>query len=207
MKKLNCKVLLLEISAPNHDLTIYKQTQNVFGDTIHELKLEYSTNPTYNRNISLINERKAATNDESKYKFYALYFVSDREIKEGDYYRRFKSTTITNKPTGHSGCDCKLIEATTDASLNLPLIPESFIEAYIAKQGDISECEIELNEDGTVKVREWSEDYLDEKGYVKGECIIYNPAHQFYTYAEVRRIAKEAWGDKDGFEQWWDSRN
>ena len=38
------------------------------------------------------------------------------------------------------------VEATTDKSLNLPSIPQSFIEEYVSKQGEIKEIVLELVE-------------------------------------------------------------
>ena len=211
MKKLNCKVVLLEVSTPNPDIAIYRQTQKVFGDIIYEPKLEYSTNSTYIRNISLINDRKVATNDQSRYKFYDLHFVSDRPV-EGIGYRvdlQRKSVGVIDDDKYYNDYPdkFKIIEATINPQLNLPLIPETFIEDYIAKNGKIPECEINLNEDGSVKLFGIAEVKI---------CSVYNPSYAIYTYAEAREIARESWDEVEcvglsatgqNFDQWWDARN
>lgn len=77
-----------------------------------------------------------------------LYLVSDREIKEGDWdylpstgkIRKRHSLTYTYIPGE------RLVEATTDKSLGLPLIPQSFIEEYVQKQGKIDKVKIKLPE-------------------------------------------------------------
>lgn len=74
-----------------------------------------------------------------------LYLVSDREIKEGDWYmntlagRLHKSNDAGPPPNdGYF----KKVEATTDKSLGLPLIPQSFIEEFVQKQGKIDKVKI-----------------------------------------------------------------
>jgi hypothetical protein len=82
----------------------------------------------------------------------SLYFVSNREIKEDvsamDYYidSRVVDTPIVSRTYLHRDkIDfCAKIEATTDPSLDLPLIPQSFIEKYVEKQGKIEEVMIDL---------------------------------------------------------------
>lgn len=89
-----------------------------------------------------------------------LYFVSDREIKEGDWflsddrltiytpaeYKVQKCIKIQNgwiyrhisQPDESYNPDWSFkIEITTDSTLGLPLIPQSFVEKYVAKQGGI----------------------------------------------------------------------
>lgn len=92
--------------------------------------------------------------------YFHLYFTSNEEIKVGDY-------VIPNSLSGYStatkintndtiefyneistlgGFDyigkIKKIVATTDSSLNLPSIPQSFIEEYVAANGKIEEVEM-----------------------------------------------------------------
>ena len=100
-----------------------------------------------------------------------LYFVSEREVIINDYYivelysignsrtsigfrvEQCESiidvcwvNNITGDKTRHIK-NCFKVEATTDPSLNLPLIPQSFIEKYVEKQGEIDEVMIEIIED------------------------------------------------------------
>lgn len=79
-----------------------------------------------------------------------LYLVSDKEIKKGDYYWN----SITGK--GYKNADngtydkiFKKIEYTTDPSLGLPLIPQSFVEEYVQKQGKIEYVYIDMSQFGT----------------------------------------------------------
>ena len=90
-----------------------------------------------------------------------LYFISDREIKEGDWFIDVTRDTykkpflcdlgptnnfILTKNINFPIEGCKKIEATTDSSLGLPLIGKSFIEKYVEKQGTIKEVMIEMVE-------------------------------------------------------------
>ena len=96
-----------------------------------------------------------------------LYFVSEREIEVGDWFlsdgRLSKSFppmynvekcididnewiygNINGKDLGNNPNFSLKIEATTDPSLNLPLIPQSFIKEYVEEQGEIDEVMIEI---------------------------------------------------------------
>lgn len=82
-----------------------------------------------------------------------LHFTSKREIKEGDWciYTHksghkiiFKYSLFEDAFEDQSFRTYK-IEATTDSSLNLPLISQSFVEKYVQKQGDIDEIEIDMD--------------------------------------------------------------
>lgn len=71
-----------------------------------------------------------------------LYLISDREIKKdwkgvayksdvvGKVFKHFYTTNIWYN-------DAKIVEATTDPSLGLPLIPKSFIQEWVEKHGKI----------------------------------------------------------------------
>ena len=80
-----------------------------------------------------------------------LYFISEREIKARDYVmlpdrkgvKFMNYSDILNYLESESFAT-KKIEASTDPYLNLPLIPQSFIEKYVEKQGKIDEVMIEL---------------------------------------------------------------
>lgn len=74
-----------------------------------------------------------------------LYLVSDEEIKEGDWLLATDTKTIFKASESDiNGMILakslhlyRTIVATTDKSLGLPLIPQSFIEEYVQKQGKI----------------------------------------------------------------------
>src|ERR1035437_2877574 len=106
------------------------------------------------------------------YKSQHLYFVSDREIKEGDWYYHpdFSEIFKAYKDTMHNKAfeleKCKKIEAITDNSLLIhdnsennkcfgtqlsgncshivPQISKYFVEAFVIEQGDIKEVNIEM---------------------------------------------------------------
>lgn len=80
-----------------------------------------------------------------------IYFISNNPIKEGNWFynthskRVEKCTLIILKPKSSSTRDVLFkIEATTDSSLGLSLIPQSFIEEYIKEEGNIKEVELSL---------------------------------------------------------------
>jgi len=71
-----------------------------------------------------------------------LHLVSEGEIRGGDYYidtisLRLSQSKGGNPPGVSYPPIYKKVEATTDKSLGLPLIPQSFIEEYVQKQGKI----------------------------------------------------------------------
>jgi len=76
-----------------------------------------------------------------------LYLISDEMIKEGDwglniYDQRIDKCIKSNKESIQE--HWRRIEATTDKSSGLPLIPQSFIEEYVQKQGKIDKVYIQL---------------------------------------------------------------
>jgi hypothetical protein len=86
-----------------------------------------------------------------------LYLISDRKIKVGDWYHN-PSKTIFGDPHNEK-CEyeheakaclnepiCKKIEATTDLTLNLPRLSESFIQAYVKANSTIDEISCTINE-------------------------------------------------------------
>lgn len=109
---------------------------------------------------------------------YFIYFTSKDEIKQGDevgwyilidgfghhsggpiYYKKKERQVI---------CDTHVkIEATTDPSLNLPLIPEQFIQEFVKQNGSIKEVEVELKNNGT------SEQGIFEKGLLDDASSAY----------------------------------
>lgn len=77
-----------------------------------------------------------------------LYLVSDEEILVGEWAYDAVVRDIFTAPTnikitpGHGG---KII-ATTDKSLGLPLIPESFIKLYVEKNGEIDRVRLKCHQ-------------------------------------------------------------
>lgn len=73
------ELLLLEIPAKRVDLNImiYKDTHDIFGDLLSNPKLEI----TYGKHEI----KEIVTNYEKFHNFYALYFLSNEDINDGDY--------------------------------------------------------------------------------------------------------------------------
>jgi len=141
--------------------------------------------PTNNRKAKMFTEWKQSKlifNSESNIsyndcQYYELYILSNDEIKEGDWmYKDNKNYIIEIKQntsgfiykkgdfswTGNMG---KII-ASTDNSLELPSIPESFIKAYIkAYNEDNPITEVQLEWEETDKI-----DCLKSKG-LSCNCI------------------------------------
>lgn len=71
-----------------------------------------------------------------------LYLVSEEEIKEGDWIYDIRDKYL-GKHSGNSmhphyeKANYRKVIATTDKSLGLPLIPDSFIKLYVEKNGEI----------------------------------------------------------------------
>jgi hypothetical protein len=139
--KMKCKVVILatnEIQA--NGVQIIKNNKN------NELKIP-STGGALRRIIA----------GSAVWKTQHLYLVSDEEIKVGDYYlsETFgKFNFFGQKPSILTEDDtelyikykelCYKIIATTDTTLNLPLIPQSFIEKYVEVNGKIEEVMVNL---------------------------------------------------------------
>lgn len=144
----NCKVALISTTEEINPC-LYIRTLGAFGDRI-EKSLQLSTNDTFIRNIHLINSGNAATNDQSKYKFFNLYILSDDWINYADWFVDTKANTLHQSSGSNRGgfividrderivCDkayCKKVISTTDyLFMNdmLPAPPMEFVEEYIA---------------------------------------------------------------------------
>ena len=88
-----------------------------------------------------------------------LYFTSDREIKKGDWYfvpnQMMGYAHVSNQEHDENilaSLNAVKIEASSDYSIDTPVIPLSFVEEYASKEGIIKNIEIELNGNGKVKV-------------------------------------------------------
>lgn len=143
--KLKCKVIILPRT----------QGSGTYGDIIKDERGD----------MRLWLNQGEAFNDYF-HKAQHLYFVSERPIKEDDWFldvtsvvkciRRDINTTGSKNPIINSLYDASgaewfsddaigKIEATTDKSLGLPLIPQSFIERYVSEQGRIEFVTIQIN--------------------------------------------------------------
>ena len=85
-------------------------------------------------------------NNHLFWKYQHLYFITDDEIKENDWYINSINTLSKAKLSNLevSRKNCFKIIASTDKSLNLPKPSQSFIKKYCEK-GGIDEVLIELN--------------------------------------------------------------
>lgn len=131
------------------------------------------------------------TNIDELKRGHHLYLISDREIKEGDWF------VLKNKdvyqhiegqlPSRYTELRSR-IEATTDKSLGLALIPHSFIEEYIQKQGNVDRVCIRMSMHNPTVVA--------SEGTLIESTVIILPVKDSWNREEVRTIALAAaqWG-------------
>lgn len=108
----------------------FKRVKVVMLPTNEKSKLVLS----YRNELAINWTHDLAKFDDATYQ--NLYFISDEEIKEGDWYYNHKEYykgcyRRTPETDDKSYLDFKKIIATTDKSLNLPQPSQSFIEKYI----------------------------------------------------------------------------
>lgn len=98
---------------------------------------------------STINKNHLAHN----WNYQHLYLVSEQEIKEDDWYIDLKNPERAWKyyrndepwyVEEEGQKNIRKIIATTDKSLSLPLIPDSFIERWVRWQGDIDKVRLKM---------------------------------------------------------------
>lgn len=70
-----------------------------------------------------------------------IYFVSERKIQEGDWMT--DGNAVYKAPPADAYIGLFKIEATTDDSLGLRLIPSLFIHGYIKEKGNINYVNID----------------------------------------------------------------
>lgn len=181
MKKLKCKVIMLPQPQQRSDFTILsKQLSNgklvlsngrIFGEVIPQ----------------------------------HLYFISDRGSKKGEWTLFGNSLNgelkdfIGGKPIkakydyGSNGIYNFKIEATTDKSLGLPIIPESFVEEFVKHQCKSAEVYIKMNDALDIPdqyIPENSKGPID--GWNKREVIIV-PCKNSWNREEMKKEMYNAW--------------
>lgn len=86
----------------------------------------------------------SSSKNHERISYQHLYFISDDEVKKGDWSLNIISGTLTNW-IGDSNTSHKVI-ASTDPSLGLPLIPRSYIQEYVNSNGSITDVGLEMEE-------------------------------------------------------------
>lgn len=129
-----------------------------------------------------------------------LYFISDRGSKKGEWTLFGNSLNgelkdfIGGKPIkakydyGSNGIYNFKIEATTDKSLDLPPIPNSFIEEYVQKEGKIKEVNIEM--DGSFGFHD-SDTWWEPKTKGKEREVIILPTKDSWNKEEIKALYDE----------------
>lgn len=153
MKK-TFKVILLPTEKAQPNQLIYQQIKNVYGETVREPVLEFTTNETYIRNSVLMNSGKAATNSQSMDQYFELHIISDDDINFCDWYYNPVLKKVQKKYSKEQDYikrdNCKKIIASTDKSITLnSCIQESFIKAYVKafnEKHPISEVDLEIKD-------------------------------------------------------------
>lgn len=126
--------------------------------------------------------------------FCHLYLVSEEEIKEGDWcydsnwVKVFQVGELdevelySNEPRIYKKNHCKKIESTTDKSLSIPLIPNSFIERWVNEQGKIGRVKV-LMDDGWLQLSFHSLSFL--------QVIILPTEDKMYSREEMKGFYRE----------------
>lgn len=141
----------------------------------------------YTNDLSTINLSSIHT---EHYTAQHLYFISNDEIRNRDYvimlddFDHVFSTVqqYTAEPEQHINKNHRRVIATTDKSLNLPLIPESFVSKYVEEQGNIKEVMIDMYSC-------FSDDYSKDLTYQidtrKDNTVIVSKVKDTYTKEEM----------------------
>lgn len=134
--------------------------------------------------------------DDDKYnqwKCQHLYIISDEEIKEdGWVYSIITKDVFQLINTSTTGKWLNKIILTTDPSLNLPLIPNDFIELYIESYNNgnvIEDVIVEIVINSGISMLDISDDYpFPDSYYIK---VSITPIKQSFTREEVIEILKQ----------------
>lgn len=193
---LSCQVIMLPTDKASHlyiqnnkvcyDETIVESVKNcndqhlylVSDEDIKDGRTNFYTYDDLNNNILHID--------------YIQYFGQENNGK-GDVRNgraSFKTVEGTSSGTKH-----KEIIASTDTSLNLPQIPQSFIEAYVKSNGTIKEVGVEI-EIGVVFKKtgigpKQMFDVFSIKTIANNEVIVHLPEVKTYTKDEVIKFTSE----------------
>lgn len=200
MEKLKCKVVILEVSDPQVSAKgqIYLAT--------HDTNTKYP--------IRLLKDNpNSPTSYRKECKRQHLYFISNEEIEKDDCFigltPEFEQILVTpqnKKEYIGSGVFVvvKKVECSSDPSLGLPLIGQSFIEKYVEKQGKVDEVMLELVDNGC---EEWVGDDHDgepvwfEKIEIhtrKDNTVIIHPVKDSWTREEVMFLCESAFNHRIG---------
>lgn len=134
-----------------------------------------------------------------------LYFTSNDEIKEGDWYIVFYNQgnpAVTKSIGERIDSRCKKIIATTDESLweipnsvpgfnfpdrlGLPHIPTSFIKAYVEANGKIDTVSVEMEEiDGFGNTKHFITNYREYQLKLRPDNTVIVHQSKTYTRAEM----------------------
>ena len=141
-------------------------------------------------------------------KYYHLYLISNRKIKQDDKCLDPEGGQLplvftckenledeqdviidTEGKVRYTNCDphqVYRIEASTDKSLGLPLIPQSFVKEYTQKQGKIDKVYLKLC-NGDILL------HMDEGGYPSNGEVIILPIKDNWNREELREITRLAY--------------
>jgi hypothetical protein len=128
-----------------------------------------------------------------------LYFLSDEEIQVGDLYiypDLVGNDVWINKEAVLDKSEyvgAMKVVASTDTSLDLPLIPQDFIQEYVESNGKIEEVEIELKVTADDFISGTEE---DGRGTIWKTDVIVSKIKEFYPRNEVERLCAKC--VKDG---------
>lgn len=159
-----CKVVMLpqdKKGAHNKDL-ILCITDMVFYDSIG---FGGGSKPTYTKGELYIADKQGINVDNFHWQSQHLYFTSDEEIFSDNEWRICKfdnSLVYVSKGECAANTSYIPIVASTDPSLGLPAIQQSFIEKYVAAQGKIEEVEIEWHHDSCPYGASWEPQHEPE---------------------------------------------
>lgn len=138
-----------------------------------------------------------------------LYLISDEEIKDKKIYNKHclffgwqggkdyndKSPCLAGKDIGSIRTLGKYYEilATTDKSLNLPQIPQSFIKQYIEADGKIDEVDIEITclyGDNCPSKGAYDKQHLCKIGIKvdSNNCVIIHTVKDSWSREEVEKL-------------------
>lgn len=133
--------------------------------------------------------------DETIYKH--LYLTSNKEIKKNDYFICNKTIMQAVRNYDKSeNLEINKIEATTDKSLELPLIPESFIKKYIEKQGQVNEIMIEIEEFGGQIINNELKSITTTIKTRNDNTVIIHKIKDSWNKEELKQIAWQAYTAK-----------